>query len=182
MTSVPTLETERLVLRGIGQQDFEPFAKFYGTDASKFIGGPCEPAAAWRRLSAYAGGWVMRGYGKFALEEKASGRFVGLVGPWYPEGWPEPEISWTIMPWFQRRGFATEAAIRSLRFAYEELGWQTAVSCIDAKNTPSIGLAERLGAKLEGTTDLRPFGPALVYRHRPPAAFLSGSEIERGAA
>ncbi len=173
---IPTLETERLILRAIRQDDFEPFAAFMQTEASHFIGGPCEPALAWRRLAAYAGDWIMRGYSKFALEDKETGRFAGLVGPWFPAGWPEPEISWTIMTEFQGRGLAKEAARRTLRYAYEDLGWRTAASCIDAANKPSIRLAESLGAVLEGETEIRPFGPALLYRHLPPEVFLASGK------
>lgn len=181
---IPTLETERLILRGFGPQDVEPFVSFYATEDSRFVGGPCERALAWRRFASYAGGWLLRGYGKYALEEKASGNFVGLVGPWYPEGWPEPEIAWTVIPEFQGRGFAKEAAIRALRHVYEDLGWKRAVSCVNAENKPSIRLAESLGATLEGETEIRPYGPALLYRHQSPAEFLaySSSNKLRGVA
>lgn len=178
---VPILETERLILRGFRQEDLEPFAAFYATEESRFVGGPADDALAWRKLSGYAGSWMLRGYGKFALEEKASGGFVGLVGPWFPRGWPEPEISWTVMPEFQGMGFAREAALRSLRFAYGRLGWTKACSCIDADNISSIRLAESLGAVRESETEIRPFGPALLYRHRPPAEILGSDGLGSAA-
>lgn len=178
---VPTLETERLIMRGICEDDFAPFAAFYATEASSFVGGPMDGASAWRKLSGYAGSWILRGFGKFALEDKSTGKFVGLVGPWFPEGWPEPEIAWTVMPEFQGRGLAGEAALRALCFAYGDLGWQTACSCIDADNIPSIRLAESLGATLEGETEIRPFGPALLYRHRSPAEILNSDGIGSAA-
>ncbi len=179
--TIPVLETERLILRAFEQRDFKPFAAFYATEASQFVGGPMDEALAWRKLSGYAGSWILRGFGKFALEEKQSGKFVGLVGPWFPEGWPEPEISWTVVQDFQGKGFAKEAATRALRFVYEELGWETACSCIDADNTPSIRLAESLGADCEGETEIRPFGPALLYRHKSPAEFVTGDGLESAA-
>ncbi len=178
---IPVLETERLILRGIEQRDLEPFAAFYSTDASHFVGGPIETALAWRKLAAYAGGWVLRGFGQFALEEKATGKFVGIVGPYHPEGWPEPEIAWTVVTEFQGKGYAREAALRSLRFAYEDLGWQTACSCMEADNKPSIGVAESLGAICEGKTEIRPFGPALLYRHRSPAELLGVGNLGSAA-
>lgn len=181
MTPIPTLQTERLILRAIEQRDYEPFADFYITEESRFVGGPMEPAAAWRKLAGYLGGWMLRGYGQFALEDRASGEFVGIVGPYFPEGWPEPEIAWTVVTKFQGKGLAKEAAIRSLRFAYQELGWRTACSCIDADNKPSIRLAESLGATLEGETEIKPFGPALLYRHREPSAFLEGNNFGSAA-
>ena len=178
---IPRLESERLILRGFRQEDLEPFAAFYATEESRFVGGPMDDALAWRKLAGYAGGWILRGYGKFALEDKQSGRFVGLVGPWFPRGWPEPEISWTVLSEFQGKGFAKEAALRTLRFAYEDLGWETACSCIAADNTPSIKLAESLGAICEGETEIRPFGQALLYRHRSPEELLGVGKLGSAA-
>jgi RimJ/RimL family protein N-acetyltransferase len=78
-----------------------------------------------------------------------------------------------LLPEFQGKGLAKEAALVALRFAYEVLGWTTAVSCMDAANKPSIRLAEALGAVCEGRTEIRPYGEALLYRHRPPAELLA---------
>ncbi|MEX0343453.1 MAG: GNAT family N-acetyltransferase [Rhizobiaceae bacterium] len=178
---VPILETERLVLRGIEQRDHKPFAAFYATEATSFVGGPMSSELAWRKLAGYAGGWLLRGFGQFAVEEKSTGDFVGVVGPYHPEGWPEPEIAWSIVTDFQGKGYAKEAALRSLRYAYEDLGWQKACSCIDAENTPSIRLAESLGAVCEGETEIRPFGPALLYRHKSPAEILGSNHLGSAA-
>lgn len=168
---IPVLETGRLLLRACRQADFPAYAEFYSGEASRFVGGPLEPPHSWRALAAAAGSWFLHGYGKFAVEEKATGAFAGLVGPWFPEGWPEPEIAWTILPRFQGRGFGTEAARRALAFAYDDLGWATAISCIADGNAASIGIARKLGARLEGVTEVRPYGDLPVYRHLPPAAF-----------
>ena len=66
--------------------------------------------------------WVLRGYGPFALEDKATGAFIGVAGPWFPEGWPEPEITWALMLGQTGKGYATEAARRALAFARDTLG------------------------------------------------------------
>ncbi len=114
---------------------------------------------------------MLRGYGKFVVEEKASGRTVGIVGPWYPEGWPEPEIGWTMLPEFQGRGYASEAATRAIAFAYDELGWTTAISAIFPGNDRSFRLADRLGARNEGSTEIKPYGDLEIYRHLAPREF-----------
>jgi RimJ/RimL family protein N-acetyltransferase len=172
---IPTLETERLILRGFGPDDFESFAAFYGSEAARFVGGPEERFATWRRIASYAGCWALRGYGKFVVEEKASGSAIGIVGPWYPEGWPEPEIGWTVLPAFTGRGYATEAAARSLAFAYDELGWTTAMSAIFPGNERSFRLAERLGARHDGSFEFKPYGALEIYRHLPAAEFRARS-------
>lgn len=164
---IPVLETERLILRGFRPGDVETFASFYASDASRFVGGPEERIATWRRIASYAGCWALRGYGKFVVEEKTSGEAVGIVGPWYPEGWPEPEIGWTILPAYEGRGYATEAALRALAFAYDDLGWTTAMSAIFPGNERSVRLAARLGARLEGTSPIDPYGMLEIHRHLP---------------
>lgn len=167
----PRLETGRLVLRSFAPGDVESFAGFYASEASRFVGGPEDRVATWKRISAYAGCWMLRGYGKFVVEEKASGRPVGIVGPTYPEGWPEPEIGYTILPEFHGRGYGAEAAARSLIYVYDELGWTTAMSAIFPGNQRSFRLAERLGARHEGATEIRPYGALEIYRHLTPAEF-----------
>jgi RimJ/RimL family protein N-acetyltransferase len=172
---IPTLETPRLTLRAFGASDFEAFAPFYGSEASRYVAGPEARPATWRRIASYAGSWFLRGFGKFVVEEKASKRAVGIVGPWYPEGWPEPEIGWTILPEFQRRGYAIEAAARAIAFAYDELKWPTAMSAIFVGNEPSFQLADKLGAKRDGSFEFKPYGVLEVLRHLPPAEFRAHS-------
>jgi len=168
---IPTLETGRLVLRAMKAEDFEPFAAFYASEGARFVGGPESRPATWRRMATYAGSWTLRGYGKFIVEDKQSGRVAGMAGPWYPEDWPEPELSWTFLPEFQGRGYAAEAAARSLAYAYDELGWTTAISAIAPGNERSIRLAERLGAHREDAVEVSSFGKLEIWRHLPPADF-----------
>jgi RimJ/RimL family protein N-acetyltransferase len=171
--AIPTLETERLILRAWREEDLDAFAEFWAHEATaNFVGGVCGRGDAWRRLALQIGHWVLRGYGGWALEEKGSRRWVGYSGLWYPEGWPEPELMWSLAADAQGRGFATEAARRVRDFAYGELGWTTLISCIAVANLPSQRVAGRLGAKLERHTELseRPIG---IYRHPSPEALQS---------
>ena len=168
MQAIPTLESERLVLRAFRQDDFEPMAAFFADPVSATYGGPCARDEAWRKFAVYAGHWALRGYGPWALEEKASGAYVGLAGLWFPEGWVEPEITWALVPGHHGKGYATEAARRSLQSAYEDFGWLTAVSVVLSTNPASMAVAQRLGAQHESTIPFRA-GQAHVYRHAGPA-------------
>lgn len=171
MQTIPRLETERLVLRGFSEADLEPLVAFYSDEeTARFVGGVCEPWEVWRRLASYIGHWDLRGYGMFALEDKATGRFAGCCGPWYPGGWPEPEIGWSLMAEFQGKGLVTEAANRCLSYAYDELGWTTAMSAIDPENEASKRVAERLGAQFEAHKPVC-FFTADIYRHCSPQEF-----------
>ena len=75
---------------------------------------PMNRQQAWRSMAAIMGHWEIRGYGFFSLESKETGEWVGRVGPWNPEGWPAPEVGWTISPDHLRKGYATEAAFASV--------------------------------------------------------------------
>lgn len=91
--TIPSYETERLILRPFKQEDFEPMARFFADPVSSFYGGPCGREDVWRKFDVCAGHWALRGFGPWALEEKHGGAFVGLSGLWYPEGWFAPEIT-----------------------------------------------------------------------------------------
>lgn len=163
---IPTLETDRLIMREFrDHSDFEPYAEFFGSDETQYYGGPLDRDSAWRAAAAMMGHWVIRGYGAWAVEEKATGDFCGIVGLWFPEGWPEREITWAIVKHKQGLGIAVEAARRSKLYAYETLGWDRVYSCIRAKNLPSIRLAEKLGASLDHEVESASRGRVLVYRH-----------------
>src|SRR5213595_906536 len=94
----PTLETERLILRPWKPEDFEPYARFSADEESmRYLGRdgrPTDAAETWRTICLFIGHWYLRGYTLWAVEEKATGEFVGRVGPWKPEGWPDLEIGW----------------------------------------------------------------------------------------
>ena len=167
--TVPVLETERLRMREWREADAPAFAVFYADEAARrFLNAPTNPAEAWRRIALHMGHWVLRGYGAWALEEKASAQWVGYSGLWNPLDWPEPEVIWSLAPGARGRGYATEAARRARDFAYGQLGWTTAISCIVPDNVASQGVALRLCAALERSIDVngRPHG---IYRHPGPS-------------
>ncbi|WP_188053418.1 GNAT family N-acetyltransferase [Sphingosinithalassobacter sp. CS137] len=145
--TAPTLVTPRLILRPLTGADFDDWVAFHGdAETMRFLGGPQPRSVAWRSLCAMAGAWTIRGFGMFAVEERASGRWVGRVGPWQPEGWPGTEVGWGVAPAFSGRGYAFEAAVAAIDFAFDVLGWDDVIHTIHPDNARSIRLAERLGS------------------------------------
>ena len=175
LVDIPVLETERLILRGPEARDFEQIKPFVMSDRARFVGGgeDADEGRAWRILAIITGHWHLRGYGTFVAESKTTGQAIGSLGPWHPGHWPERELGWTIWnPEAEGTGLAFEAMICARRHAYQDLGWETAVSYIAPDNTRSQTLAKRLGCTLDETAD-RPGPDDLVFRHPSPAEVLA---------
>jgi RimJ/RimL family protein N-acetyltransferase len=149
----PTLITARLVLRPPVQADFDGFARMAAEEETmRFIGGKTARDAAWRAMAVMAGSWALLGFSMFSVIEKASGRWIGRLGPWRPAGteggWPGNEVGWGLVAGAQGKGYAAEGSMAAIDWAFETLGWGDVIHCIDKANGPSIVLAERLGSRL----------------------------------
>ena len=163
--TTPTLETERLRLRAFREEDLEAYAAICAdAEVMRYLGDgrALSRADAWRQMALIIGHWALRGYGLWAVEERATGVLVGRLGFFNPEGWPGFELGWMLRRASWGRGYATEGAGRALAHAFTEMGRERLISLIRPDNRPSIRVAERLGEQLERRTDL--FGhEALVY-------------------
>lgn len=155
MMSEPLIETKRLVMRPPKACDLDGWAAFSGDeDAMRFLGGAQPRSVAWRSLAAAAGSWSLQGFGAFSVILRETGQWIGRVGPIRPEGWPAPEVGWGLLPAFQGRGFACEAAQAAIRFAFEQLGWPAVHHVIAPDNLASIAVARRLGSRMIGPVQL----------------------------
>lgn len=160
----PVLETERLILRPTGLEDFEGWASLMADEeAARYIGGVQAPSAAWRGLMGMAGAWALTGVAMFSVIEKASDRWIGRLGPWRPADWPGPEVGWGLVREAWGKGYATEGATAAIDFAFDQLGWDEVIHCIDPANTPSQKVAQRLGSTNRGPGKLpSPYEDAAV--------------------
>ncbi|WP_396594729.1 GNAT family N-acetyltransferase [Brevundimonas sp. R86498] len=160
----PILHTARLILRPPALEDFERWADFQADpETTRFIGGPQAPAQAWRAMMSIAGAWALSGVGFFSVIEKSSGQWIGRIGPWFPHGWPGHEVGWSLHRDAMGKGYALEAAVASLDYAFDVLGWDDVIHAIDPDNAPSQNLARRLGSVNGGPGRLPPpFEDAVV--------------------
>ena len=137
----PILTTERLLLRAWRASDFEPFADMMADDqVAEFLTvdrRPPDRAMTWRTMAALIGHWRLRGYGLFVVEERATGAFVGRIGPWRPEGWPGFEIGWGLARPYWGKGYAVEAARAAGDWAFETFALQDVIS-----HTPTLRRAK----------------------------------------
>jgi len=168
--TAPTLETERLVLRGHRMDDFDDSAAMWGDPAvTRHIGGkPSTREEAWTRFLRYLGHWAAMGFGYWVVRERASGRFVGEVGfadykrDIQPSLEGAMEIGWVLSPSAHGRGFATEAAGAALDWAAARFASARIACLIDPGNGASIRVAEKLGFKEIGRTTYKG-DPTIVF-------------------
>lgn len=145
------IETERLLLRPPRAEDFDGWAANMADPASaRFIGGQQPRAVAWRGFLTMVGAWPIQGYGMFSVIEKETGRWIGRLGPWQPEGWPGPEVGWGLVRAAWGKGYALEGAAAAMDWVFERLGWTDVIHSIDPDNTASQALALRLGSRKRG--------------------------------
>ena len=105
------LETPRLILRVPRLADLDAFAALMADEeTARFIGGVAPREVTWRALMTMIGAWHATGVSMFSVFEKATGRWVGRLGPWRPEGRPGAEVGWAIVRDCWGRGYAPEGA------------------------------------------------------------------------
>jgi len=167
---IPTLRTERLTLRAPTIGDLDAYAEYRASERTEFVGGAMTRSQAFESLCGMIGHWQLRGYGRWMVADRETDAALGFVGPFFPENWPEPEFAWTVFRQAEGRGIAYEAALAARAYAYETLGWQTAISLVTAGNVRSAALAARLGARLEKTFDHEDHGAMEMWRHPSPQA------------
>ncbi len=123
-------------------------------DVARFLTSDKRPQsyeAAWRSFATMLGHWEIRGYGMFSVIEKATGEWVGRVGPWKPAGWPGLECGWGVARGHWGKGYAPEAAIASIRWLFARFpDLDRVISLIDPDNANSKAVARKVG---EAETD-----------------------------
>ena len=155
---IPTLRSERLVLRAFRDDDLDAYAAMSADpDVMRYIGDgkTLTRQESWRSLAFLMGHWELRGFGMWAIALPDDDRLIGRVGFLQPEGWPGFEIGWQFARSAWGKGYATEAAQRALQYCRENLAQREVISLIYPQNAPSIRVAERLGETFLRMHDMR---------------------------
>jgi RimJ/RimL family protein N-acetyltransferase len=165
--NIPALTTDRLLLREFRETDFPAYAEMIANpEVARFLadGQPLDRVSAWRQMATFAGHWALRGYGVWAVEERATGNFIGRIGCFNPEGWPGFEVCYTLTRSAWGKGYASEGAAAALDYARNVLKKRDVISVIRPANAGSRRVATKLGATLAETVEF--YGaPALIYRY-----------------
>ena len=165
LSLAPTLTTLRLTLR---MDDSGYRAAFYASDRAVHEGGPFSREAAWRIFASEVGQWPLFGYGPFSVDDRETGDYLGEVGIYQPEGYPEPELGWFVTEATEGRGIAAEAARAVMHWARQSFGWDHIDNYIGPANSRSIALAECLDAVPDPDAATPDSGDDLVCRHPTP--------------
>jgi RimJ/RimL family protein N-acetyltransferase len=173
---VPVLETERLKLRGHRLEDFMPCAAMWAdTIVTRYIGGkPFTEEESWTRLLRYVGHWALLGFGYWAVEEKATGNFIGEIGfadlkrNMEPSLEDSPEIGWVFASQSHDKGYATEAIRAALVWGDSHFGSSRTACIIHPENLASIHVAEKCGYRQLTLT---------TYKGQPTMVFVRARSV-----
>ncbi|HTE26473.1 GNAT family N-acetyltransferase [Flavitalea sp.] len=161
-----SLQTERLNLRMFLEKDWRDMHEYYSDmECMRFTSGRTfDENESWQKVAALSGHWNLRGYGSYALEEKATGKVIDVAGLDFPLEWPEPEIQWGLAKAFWGKGYASEAVKKIKIMTSEVIPDMSLISLIFKNNSNSINLAKAVGAKFEKEYQFRN-EPCLIFRH-----------------
>lgn len=170
MIDIPILETQRLRLTALADRHFDDYAAMLAdAESTRFVGSgvPLDRMNAWRSMAMLLGHWRLRGFGMWAVERREDDVFVGRVGLMYPEGWPSVELGWMLRPEHRGHGYATEASLATLQFAWQQLRLKRVISLVRDGNEASDRVAKRLGGEFVESIDFHG-GPTHVFAYYPP--------------
>ncbi len=150
----PILETERLLMRPIADDDLDAVAALYGDpDVMRYIGlrGPLTPDQARERVAFMVDHWRRHGFGMWGLRLRDGGAFIGRCGLRTLDDTTEIELGYTLAKAHWGRGLATEASRAVVRHAFAVLKLRRLVAIADPANTASVNVMKKLGMTFERT-------------------------------
>ncbi len=149
----PVIETARLRLRMFRQQDLDDLAALFADpNVMRYVadGQPTGREEARKALDSIIEHWRRHGFGRWAVEDKATAEFVGFGGLRSLFGMPEVVYHFATDHW--GKGFATELGRASLRYGFEARGFDRIVAIAKPENAASIHVMEKLGMNFEKRT------------------------------
>ena len=174
--NIPILSTPRLILRGHKLEDFEKTVEIWSDPVVRrhFHGPALTREDLWGKFLRLFGMWAVMGYGSWAVEEKETGAYIGIVGVFEvkrdikPPLEGMPEAGWTLAARCHGKGYATEAAQAALAWTDARLGSPRTFCIIARENAASIRVAEKTG--------FRPWRET-TYKDEPTLIFLRDPQV-----
>src|SRR5260370_42674309 len=120
-----SIQTARLLVRMFTPEDLDDLAiLFSDPEVMRYVGNgqPVDRDEAEKALQSIIKHWETRGFGRWAVIERETQKFVGLGGLRSLLG--APEVVYHLAKAYWAKGLATELARASLRFGFEERGFE----------------------------------------------------------
>lgn len=166
------LETDRLILRDLQESDLQALiALNQDPEVMQYFPKPYSQAESLRLYQGIQDEVKAYGYSLWAVEEKSSQEFIGLVGLHHSDlrifaGKEAVEIGWRLRKEFWNRGYATEAAQACLDFAFQQAGLSEVYSFTSLLNQPSQKVMQKLGMEFVKEFDNEKVpADSSLYRH-----------------
>ena len=172
--------TDRLLMRPLREDDLDPlFAIWSDPRVERWIGEHTREDVR-VEISFHVAQQRRAGWSLWALEERASGRFIGDCGlqPLELTG-PEVELGYDLRPDVWGRGIATEAATAVLGRAFGPLELARVVAVVKPDHTASRRVLEKVGLSLAG--ERVAYGERMLM-YQLTRAHYGGQQVERGEA
>lgn len=151
------LKTPRLLLRPFRLEDAGDLGRIYADpEAMRYLGDGSTAGVetARRMIAMHAGDWSLKGFGPFAVEDRATGAFVGRAGLWGVAARRPGELGWIVVRERWGEGIATEATGAVIDDAFRRVGLPRVVAFVDPANLASVRVAQKLGLADEGIDGL----------------------------
>ncbi|SNT24579.1 ribosomal-protein-alanine N-acetyltransferase [Actinomadura meyerae] len=154
----PELRTDRLVLRRWKEDDRAPFAALNADPVvMEHFPAPLTRAESDAMIDRIEAFFDEHGFGLWAMEAAGTGEFLGFTGLSVPRFeahfTPAVEIGWRLARSAWGRGYASEAARRALRFAFEDRRLDEVVSFTSPTNVRSQAVMGRIGMARDASGD-----------------------------
>jgi RimJ/RimL family protein N-acetyltransferase len=165
------ITTERLRLRPWTDADIEPFARNNADPrVMEFFPSPMTHSQTAYTVRRWQKHFARYGFCFFAAERLDNNEFIGVIGPsWHSYTSPFApaiEIGWRLDPDAWGYGYATEGAIGSAAFIFDQ-GHSEIVALTVPDNAPSRAVMERVGMTRDSADDfLHPVGGQLHVLYR----------------
>ena len=147
------IETNRLRLRMLCPSDVDNLASMFSDpDVMRYVGNgqPSDRAEAVRAYTSIIAHWQQHGFGRWAVEDKQTGEFVGYGGLRSLFG--TPEVVYHLARKYWGKGYATEMAAAFIKYGIEDKGFDRFVAICKPGNAASIHVMEKLGMHFEMKT------------------------------
>ena len=141
-------ESQRLQCRRLVSEDLNALTEVYGdAEAMRWVddGSPLTEAEAKAWIEVTENNYRKRGYGMFALEERATHQVVGFCGLVHPGDQQEAEVKYALLRTYWGQGLATEAVRELLNYGAGRHGLIHVIATVYPEHLASQNVLTKVG-------------------------------------